>query len=529
MPGDERISPALKVRGLSKAFGGVHALTSIDLDVMQGEVHGLLGENGSGKSTLIKILAGFHPPDSGSLEINGTPVKLPLGPGQFRRLGMAFVHQDLGLVPSLTVLDNLRVGEFASAKGGFYIAWGHERQRAIDTFRRYGVRLDPAAKVQQLSPVDRAMLAIIRAVEDMSGADHRGVLFLDEPTAFLPEDRVEELFALVRHVVASGASVVFVSHDLEEARRVTDRITVLRSGRNVGTVVTRDTSVDQLVRLIVGRDLRALAAHQDTRGSGQLVASVERLSGAVVHDVSLGVRAGEVLGLTGLAGSGFEEVPYLLYGARRARAGRMVLDGKATTLVSMTPPKAIEAGLALIPADRQQDGSIGSLPAVENMLIATVGRYFSRGFLRRAAMLGDALRLMDRFDIRPRNPLLLYSSFSGGNQQKALLAKWFQMRPKLLLVHEPTQGVDVGARFTIISLMRESADRGIAVICASGDYEQMAQMCDRVLVFARGRVVQELRGGDVTKERVTEQCLRSVYPPEARDPNVAMEARGNRP
>jgi ribose transport system ATP-binding protein len=370
------------------------------------------------------------------------------------------------------------------------------------------------------------MLAIIRAVEDMISAGHRGVLFLDEPTAFLPEDRVEELFALVRQVVARGASVVFVSHDLEEAQQVTDRITVLRSGRNVGTVVTRDTSVDHLVRLIVGRDLHTLSARHDNRGSGQPVASVEGLSGAVVHDVSLEVRAGEVLGFTGLAGSGFEEVPYLLYGAREARAGRMVLDAKATTLVGMTPAEAIKAGLALIPADRQQDGSIGSLPAVENMMIAIVGRYFSRGVLRRAAMLGDSLRLMDRFDIRPRNPQLLYSSFSGGNQQKALLAKWFQMHPKLLLVHEPTQGVDVGARFTIISLIRESADRGIAVICASGDYEQMAQMCDRVLVFARGRVVQELRHGDVTKERLTEQCLRSVYLPEARDPNVATGTQG---
>jgi ribose transport system ATP-binding protein len=512
---EPKTAPLLRIRGLSKAFGGARALTDVDLEVLPAEVHGLLGENGSGKSTLIKILAGFHAPDAGELEVRGVPVRLPLSPGQFRQLGMEFVHQDLGLIPSLTVLENLRVGAFAAPARSLYVSWKRERQRAVETFRRYGVRLDPMAKVQELTPVDRAMLAIIRAVEDMarglaaSGVRH-GLLLLDEPTAFLPKDRVDELFALVRQVVAGGASVVLVSHDLEEVRHITDRITVLRSGRNAGVVSTRDTSVDELVRLIVGRGLEALAADHRDSGSQGVVVSVEQLSGGAVRDVALQVHAGEVLGVTGLLGSGFEDVAYLLYGARPARSGRIALDGRVTSLVGMTPSRAIEAGLALIPADRLNDGSVGSLPAVENMMIPAVTTYFSRGLLRRRAMLGESRRLMDRFDIRPRDPTLPYASLSGGNQQKALLAKWLHTRPRLLLVHEPTVGVDVGARLNIISLIRESAAAGTAVVCASADYEQLAQLCDRVLVFARGRVVQELSGDEVTKERVTEQCLRSV-------------------
>ena len=512
--------PLLQIRGLSKAFGGTKALVDVDLEILPGEVRGLLGENGSGKSTLIKILAGFHAPDAGELEVRGVPVKLPLPPGEFRRLGMAFVHQDLGLIPSLTVLENLRVGAFAAAGRRLYISWKRERQRAAETFRRYGVTLDPAAKVQELTPVDRAMLAIIRAMEDMTrelavtGLRH-GLLLLDEPTAFLPKDRVDALFALIRQVAARGASVVLVSHDLEEVRRITDRITVLRSGRNVGTVATRDTGVDELVRLIVGRGLEALGARDSDRVDDGVAATVDQLVGGAVQGVTLQVRAGEVLGLTGLLGSGFEDVAYLLYGARPARSGRLALAGRTISLAGMTPRTAIQAGLALIPADRLHDGSIGSLPALDNLMIPTVARYSAKGVLRRRAMLGDSRRLMDRFDIRPRDPTLPYASFSGGNQQKALLAKWLQTHPKLLLVHEPTVGVDVGARLNIIALIRESAKAGTAVLCASADHEQLAQLCDRVLVFARGRVVQELRGDDVTSERITEQCLRSVQPARA--------------
>jgi ribose transport system ATP-binding protein len=509
------VEEVLRLRGLSKAFGGVRALVNVDLDVRAGEVHGLLGENGSGKSTLIKVLAGYHTPDEGELQIHGRPVKLPLRPGQFREFRMAFVHQDLGLVPSLTALDNLRIGHFASTRQRWYISWRQERARAAETFSRYRVELDPLARVRDLVPAERALLAIIRAVEEMWGEQQalggrHGILFLDEPTAFLPRDRVDELFAPVRRIADSNASVVFVSHDLEEARRITDRITVLRDGRNVGTVVTAETRLDELVRLIVGHQLQPMSAQGPAGSARQDAVSVDGLTGAVVKDLSFGARPGEVLGLTGLMGSGFAEVPYLMFGARQASRGHLRLFGDGHDLQAINPPEAIRSGIALIPADRQREGSVGSLPLSDNVMVAVIARYFQRFLLHHGKLVRDARGLMDQFDIRPRKPDQRYAAFSGGNQQKALLAKWLQTAPRLLLLHEPTQGVDVGARLTIIAIIRETADRGAVVICASSDYEQLALMCDRVLVFGRGRVVQELTGAEVTKERITEQCLRSV-------------------
>jgi ribose transport system ATP-binding protein len=314
----------------------------------------------------------------------------------------------------------------------------------------------------------------------------------------------------VRRIAASNASVVFVSHDLEEARRITDRITVLRDGRNVGTVITAETRLDELVRLIVGRELQPMSAQGPSGSPRRDAASVSGLTGAVVKDLSFEARPGEVLGLTGLMGSGFAEVPHLLFGGRQASRGHLRLFGQGHDLQAIQPPAAIRSGIALIPADRQREGSVGSLPLSDNVMLPVIARYFRRLTLRHGQLLRDARGLMDRFDIRPRKPDQRYAAFSGGNQQKALLAKWLQTAPRLLLLHEPTQGVDVGARLTIISIIRDQANRGAVVICASSDYEQLALMCDRVLVFGRGRVVQELTGAELTKERITEQCLRSV-------------------
>ena len=255
--------PRLSLTGLSKSFGGTQALRGVDLDVLPGEVHGLLGENGSGKSTLIKILAGFHEPDAGELLVDGEAVRLPLATGQFRELGMSFVHQDLGLVDSLSVLENLRVADIASSRSRFRISWRRERARARATFVRYGVRLDPSASIGSLKPVERALLAIVRAIEEIRsvGRGH-GLLILDEPTVFLPKEGVERLFSLVRDVAAAGTSILFVSHDLDEVREITDRVTVLRDGALVGTVVTAETSERQFVEMIIGRQLASLGEVQ---------------------------------------------------------------------------------------------------------------------------------------------------------------------------------------------------------------------------------------------------------------------------
>ena len=507
------VAPRLALRHLSKSFGGTHALRDVSLAVLPGEVHGLLGENGSGKSTLIKVLAGFHAPEAGELQVEGERIPLPLAIGQFREFGMSFVHQDLGLVESLSVLENLRVGGLALSRSRWRIAWRRERARARETFERYGVRLDPSAVVSSLKPVERALLAIVRAIEDIRSVDRgHGLLVLDEPTVFLPREGVERLFALVREVAASGTSVLFVSHDLDEVREITDRVTVLRDGVNAGTVTTAETTEQQFVELIIGRQLAALPdVHHEDLTKRDVSVRVEGLAGASVSGVGFEMHEGEVVGLTGLIGSGFEEVPHLLFGARRARSGTLSIHGVPVDLTRLTPAAAVRAGLALIPADRKTDGSVGTLSVEANVALSVIDRYHNGLYLDRRRMRRDAAALLREFDVRPDDPSLPYGALSGGNQQKALLAKWFQTDPRLLLLDEPTQGVDVGARQQIYELIRTAAqDRGMHVVCASSDYEQLAALCDRVIVFGRGGVWRELVGADVTKERITEQCYAAM-------------------
>jgi ribose transport system ATP-binding protein len=500
------------LRHISKTFDGVRALHDVGLSVRRGEVHGLVGENGSGKSTLIKVLAGFHAPDAGGeLEINGRPVSLPLRPGLFRPLGMSFVHQDLGLVPSLTVTENLFVGDMASRRS-WRISWARERRRAKEMLTSFGLELDPCAKVSDLRTTDRALLAIVRAVGEIrpniAGDECAyGLLVLDEPTVFLPTSDRDQLFSIVREIAATRASVLFVSHNLDEVLEITDRVTVLRDGEVRGTIDTAEASNAVLVEMIIGRALPADSIAREQTEAGKEI-SVEGLTGGYARDVSLKFRAAEVVGLTGLLGSGFEEIPYCVFGARSAVAGRLEMDGKTFDLRGMIPSRALEAGVALVPADRQHDGSVGSLSIGDNITLPVLDRYRSPLGLNRRRMRSDARKLLEQFDVRPPDPGFRYQSLSGGNQQKAMLAKWLQTKPSLLLLHEPTQGVDVGARQQIFQLMREAAADGAAVVCMSTDYEQLAAVCDRVVVFGRGRVARELTGGDLTEEGIAEQCYR---------------------
>jgi ribose transport system ATP-binding protein len=477
-------------------------------------VHGLLGENGSGKSTLIKILAGFHAPDDGELEIAGQPVPLPLPPGLFREFGIGFVHQDLALILSLTVVENLRAGLIARARRRPFLSWRAEARRARATFARYGVRISPTAIVGELRPADRALLAIVRAIEDVRD-EHEGpgMLVLDEPTVFLPRAEVEHLFALIREITATGGSVLFVSHELDEVRQITDRVTVLRDGRVAGTAVTADTDESRLVEMIIGRRLATYVVERRDRPDHARAASVRDLTGPGVLGVSFDVQQGEVVGLTGLAGSGFESVPYLLCGAWRAQEGRLVMDGRERDLTGLDPHRALDAGIALIPADRQRSGAVGSLSVTDNVTLPRLPAYRRAGVLRRGAMHRDTGGLMGRFDVRPGDPRAEYGGLSGGNQQKALLAKWLSSSPRLVLFHEPTQGVDVGARQQIYATMRAAAEAGACMLCASSDHGQLEQICDRVLVFGRGRITSELSGDDVTRERITERCYAAAVVP----------------
>ncbi len=507
---------ALAVEGLSKSFGGVAALRDVSLDVAEGEVHGLVGRNGSGKSTLIKLLAGFHAPDSPTeLRTGAGSVMLPAPPGTTQRLGLSFVHQDLGLIPALSILENLRVNRY---RPGFarHIRWSDERSRVRKALADFGLSLDEERMVATLAPVEKALLAIVRCLSDASG--HKGgVIVLDEPTSYLPADEVQRLFEAVRRVAHSGTAVVFVSHRLEEVSAITDRVTVLRDGAVVATVETAATSEPELIGLILGRTLAQLypeATHQ----RGEVVLSVRGLSGVAVRELSLEVHAGEIVGLAGLVGMGQNEVPYLLFGAQQARAGDITVAGRRFPAAALRPERASATGLALVPGDRLGASGVGRLSVRDNVSLPVLGSFVSKGLLSARRETEHVKRLLRDFDVQPPLPGQSLETLSGGNQQKALLAKWLQLRPKVLLLDEPSQGVDIGARTEIFRQMRQAADAGTSIVMASSEFEDLAHVCDRVLVFRHGRVAAELGGDSLDEDRLVEQCYSSGSSPGAGEP-----------
>jgi ribose transport system ATP-binding protein len=503
----ESLCPRLEFKNLSKTFGSTRVLENVTFTVQAAEVHALVGQNGSGKSTLIKILAGYHKPDSGAeLWIDRKPVKLPMQPGEYRHFGISFVHQELALVPSLTVLENLRAEELC-LQGKWYISWKEEIRAAKHLLAKFNLDIDPFAKVENVAPGSRALLAIVRAIGAIrkgEGLGGGGVLVLDEPTAFLPREDVERLFAIMRLITAQGASVIFVSHDTDEVLEIADRITVIRDGSVVATVRADETTKKAIVEKIVGHPLPAgqsgeASSESSDRGIPKII--IRGLTGASVKGISLAVHQGEILGLTGLLGSGFSDIPPLLFGAIQAAEGELVLDNVSYELRAMNPWRAIEAGLVLIPLDRRSEGLVETLTIVENMSLPVL-RKFNKWRLNHAGIAAKTRRLIAEFDIRPADPNKKVGELSGGNQQKVLLAKWFQTKPLFVLLNEPTQGVDVGAREQIYDILKRQAASGTTILCASSDCEELATICNRVLIFSRGEIVEELTAGELVKERI---------------------------
>ncbi|MDU9004409.1 sugar ABC transporter ATP-binding protein [Sedimentitalea todarodis] len=489
---------------MTKTFGGVQALNNVALSIQPGEVHGLLGTNGSGKSTLIKVLSGFHAPDAGSLEIDGRPVTLPMPLGRSEAHGLAFVHQNLGLLYEASVLENLIAGDHERLNP-WRINWRAEAERARVLLAEYELDLMPDQIVADLSPVQRAQLAIVRAADRVREHRHYGapgVLVLDEPTPFLPEEDVAKLFAIMRRLKESGVAIIFVSHDIDEVLEVTDRSTVLRDGKAIGTYYTASTDRETLVHAIVGRAV-SVDRRVSTLSESRPIATITRLSGKILRDVSLSVRPGEILGLTGLIGSGHDEVPMLLSGAVQAVSGDLMLDGCSLDLTQLRPADAIAARIAFIPADRQRLGIAPELTLTENAMLPILGHgaWLNHEKLRRATA-----ELMKRFTVKADNPGQAASELSGGNQQKLVLGKWLQLGPQLVLLDEPTQGIDVGARQEIYDRVAEACARGGAVICATSEFEQLETIAHRVLVFERGRIKAELKGDDVTKASIAQAC-----------------------
>jgi len=534
--------PAVELHNISKAFGSNRALDGVDLRIGSGEVVGLLGQNGSGKSTLVKIMSGVYDPEPGGrMLVGGAEVPLPLPPGQASEIGLSFVYQNLALAPGLTVLENLTLGQRITAGGWKLINWISEHRAARAVLDRYQVHLDLDQKTGELAPVDQARLAIVRAAEDLrryrarSGGSH-SVLVLDEPTVFLPEEEIDRLFDLIRTVVTEGAAVLFISHDLAAVQAITDRVVVLRDGQVVAEEVTADIDEEALVDLIVGASASARQAAVDTSnvvalvederaveltreamesvgdaaGLGESVV-VEHVVDERLHDVSFEIGAGEILGVAGLIGSGAEELPYLLFGARQAISGSLRLGAERMNVGKLTPQRSVRERIALVPADRTVQGLSQGLTLWENITMLVEDEHYRNGIFRRGELLKLAEDAIDRFLIRPPLAHAPAGTFSGGNQQKALMAKWLIARPRLLLLHEPTQGVDVGARRDIYRFVKAAATLNqMAVLWVTTEFGELAEVCDRVIVLTQGRHTDTLTAEELSEEAISAAALRQT-------------------
>ena len=479
--------------------------------VAVGEIHGLLGQNGSGKSTLVKILAGYHAPDAGTgeLELRGEHVALPLTPSAIRGT-VGFVHQDLGLVDSLTVWENMFVSEYRTGMAGT-IDIGSHKLRARQLLETFDLGTDPDTKVGDLSEVQKAEIAILRAMGDLSANGQRQLLVLDEPTAYLPKAASEQLFRLIRQAVAGGTAVVFVSHKLGEVLDLCDTVTVLRDGRAVGTESTADLTEEALIELIMGRALSG-PVDKPVRApdeSSQVV-SAAGLTSDGLSDVSLEIRAGEIVGTTGLIGSGHEVLPYVLFGGVPGQ-GLLTISGVSVDLDTWTPALAIRVGMALVPANRARDGLVATETVSRNIAIVHLHQYTGHGFKLKLTILARWIKeVLRRYQVTPPLPDQPISALSGGNQQKAVLAKWLELRPAVFLLHEPTQGIDVGTKREVFRLLRRAASRGAAILVSSTEYDELAELCGRVVVMASGRIIQTLEGKAITSEVIEEAVLRAA-------------------
>ena len=506
MTGARRAPAALEVVELSKRFAGTQALSAVNLALSPGEVHGLLGHNGSGKSTLIKILAGYQAADRGQIRFGGRETSMPVPPSVLRDEGIRFVHQSLGLVDRLSVAENLWIDDIAqgSRRGVSFRRLARDAERVLAAF---GQDLAVRRPVAELTAVQKANLAIVRAMSGAGARDVPSLLVLDEPTAFLPQHDKQALYDVVRRVSTRGAAVLFVSHFLDEVLDLCDRVTVLRDGSvTVPGRTTADLGRAELVRAIVGDDLAADAPRPGAPGPDVRVA-VSRLTAATVRDLSLELRAGEVLGVTGLIGSGCDEVLASLFGAASGAEGSLRLGEERIDLARLTPGGALRAGIGFVPADRNRHGLFRGLSITDNVAVTTLSGYRGRVGLRRGRMRADTRADAGRYGIRPADPTRQVDQLSGGNAQKVLMAKWLRGRPRLLLLEEPTQGVDVGARRQIEQIVLATARDGVPVLIGSADPDQLADLCHRVLVFSAGRVVHTLAGEQVTKHAIAEACL----------------------
>jgi rhamnose transport system ATP-binding protein len=492
----------LELKNISKSFSGVEVLHHVSLTLRPGEVHALLGENGAGKSTLVKVITGVHQPDSGEILLDGNPVHFR-DTWETRQAGITAIYQELSLFPDLDVAENIFVGYQPTAAGG-RIDWRKLYKKADELLNSLGVHLDLRQKARSLSIAQQQMVEIARAF-----SLNARILIMDEPTSSLTLNEVADLFRLVRRLREEGKAIIFISHRLEELFEIADRVTVLRDGTYVDTRSIEDVTRDDLIRMMVGRTISNLFPKQDVK-PGEVVLEAENLTRAgAFRDISFTLRKGEILGMAGLVGAGRTNVARAIFGVEPATGGRIKIDGREVTVTS--PQQAIELGLAYVPEDRQLHGLIPAMHITSNISLPMLREFSRSGWLnfkkeRRASY--EAARQME---VRANNIWQRARELSGGNQQKVVLAKWLATQPRILILDEPTRGIDVGTKAAVHALMSKLASEGMAILMISSELPEVLGMSDRILVMHEGQMTAQFTREEATQEKIITAATQSVF------------------
>jgi ribose transport system ATP-binding protein len=518
--------PRLEIRRLSKTFGETKVLSGVALSVAPGELHGIAGQNGCGKSTLVKILTGYHAPDPGAeYHVNGRPITFPVRWRQAHAAGVSVVHQDLGLLDEASVAENICVGGFPTTRFGHRIDRNRSRQVAQQVLARLDVNLDPSTLVGDLNASQRAEVAVARALRDEHSGT--GLMILDESSRALSGVELARFHRMLRRLVRRGGSVIMISHNLPELLTVCDRVTVLRDGCIAAHgVPTQELGEPELARLMLGKDVPTLV-RADQGNTGTPLPErviVTGLRSKAMANLDLTVGAGEVVGITGLAGSGYEDIPYLLSGARRAEAGELRTGSQTLDLRKTDVRGCIRAGIALVPERREREGLAFDQSVRDNIALPTIARRGRPWFVGHRWQDIGARTAIKTLGIRPDRPEVLVKQLSGGNQQKVLLAKWLASTPSLLVLHEPTQAVDVGARHDILTAIRQAAGDGVSVVMVSSEPIDLVAACDRILLYGQQGSLEEVpRDVDEIIDRTYGTHLPIVTTPQTTTPFEGRE------
>ena len=509
--------PLLRMDHISKRFPGVVALDDVSFEILPGEVHGLLGENGAGKSTLLKILSGAYQPDAGTITLAGTSVALPT-PLDAQRQGIVTIYQEFNLIPTLTLAENMFLGREPGS--GPFISWRRMREAAAEALGRLGLDLNPMMPVSDLSVGEQQMVEIARALSMESR-----IIIMDEPTSALTEHEVDRLFRIVAELKKRGLSIIYVTHRLQEVMQICDRVTVLRDGARVGGGKVGDLGIDDFIRMMVGRSSAQLFTRLGDHGEpGPVVLKIEGLwrerdpanpHATLLKDISLEVRAGEILGLAGLMGAGRTEVARCIFGADPHRRGTITIEGVPVSIRS--PIDAIRHGIGLVPEDRKQQALFLDLAVRHNLTISSLENLsWGRWFVNETAERALVERFRKSLDIRMASADTSIADLSGGNQQKVVLARWLALRPKVLIVDEPTRGIDIAAKAEVHQQLDAMARSGIAVIAISSELPEVLAISDRIVTMREGRIT-----GGMPRDRATEEALMHLM---AIDPAAASPA-----